>query len=76
MIGNLKSGLIPEFIGRLPIVVTLDSLEEDALVRILTEPKNALTKQYQKLMDFDGVKLQFDDDALCLGQQRRQQGGL
>ena len=62
----LKSGLIPEFIGRLPIVVTLDSLEEDALVRILTEPKNALTKQYQKLMDFDGVKLQFDDDALHL----------
>ena len=62
----LKSGLIPEFIGRLPIVVTLDSLEEDALVRILTEPKNALTKQYQKLMDYDGVKLQFDDDALHL----------
>lgn len=62
----LKSGLIPEFIGRLPIVVTLDSLEEDALVRILTEPKNALTKQYQKLMDFDGVKLQFDDEALHL----------
>ena len=62
----LKSGLIPEFIGRLPIVVTLDSLEEDALVRILTEPKNALTKQYQKLMDFDGVKLQFDEDALHL----------
>ena len=62
----LKSGLIPEFIGRLPIVVTLDALEEDALVRILTEPKNALTKQYQKLMEFDGVKLQFDDEALHL----------
>ena len=60
----LKNGLIPEFIGRLPVVVTLDSLEEDALVRILTEPKNALTKQYEKLMALDGVKLQFDEDAL------------
>ncbi len=62
----LKDGLIPEFIGRLPVVVTLDALEEDALVRILTEPKNALVKQYQKLLAMDGVKLVFDDDALHL----------
>ncbi|MDI3477469.1 MAG: ATP-dependent Clp protease ATP-binding subunit ClpX [Thermoanaerobacterium sp.] len=60
----LKFGLIPEFIGRLPIVVTLDSLDKDALVRILTEPKNALTKQYEKLFDLDGVKLEFDKKAL------------
>ena len=62
----LKNGLIPEFIGRLPVVVTLEALEEDALVRILTEPKNALVKQYQKLLDLDGVKLVFDEDALHL----------
>ncbi len=62
----LKNGLIPEFIGRLPIVVTLDSLDEDALVSILTKPKNALVKQYQKLMEMDGVSLTFDDDALRL----------
>ena len=60
----LKDGLIPEFIGRLPVVVTLSALEEDALVRILTEPKNALVKQYQKLFALDGVKLIFDEDAL------------
>ncbi|MBQ1867871.1 MULTISPECIES: ATP-dependent Clp protease ATP-binding subunit ClpX [Selenomonas] len=60
----LKHGLIPEFIGRLPVVVTLESLDEDALVSILTKPKNALVKQYQKLLDMDGVKLEFDDDAL------------
>lgn len=60
----LKHGLIPEFIGRLPVVVTLESLDEDALVSILTQPKNALVKQYQKLLDMDGVKLDFDDDAL------------
>lgn len=60
----LKHGLIPEFIGRLPVVVTLESLDEDALVSILTEPKNALVKQYQKLLEMDGVKLTFDDDAL------------
>lgn len=62
----LKDGLIPEFIGRLPIVVTLDALDETALVRILTEPKNALVKQYQKLLSLDGVKLVFDEDALHL----------
>lgn len=62
----LKNGLIPEFIGRLPVVVTLDALDEDALVNILTKPKNALVKQYQKLLEFDGVKLTFDEGALRL----------
>ena len=62
----LKNGLIPEFIGRLPIVVTLDALGEETLVRILTEPKNALVKQYQKLLEMDGVKLDFDEAALHL----------
>ena len=60
----LKFGLIPEFIGRLPIIVTLDSLDEEALVRILTEPRNALVKQYKKLVELDGVDLDFDDAAL------------
>ena len=60
----LHYGLIPEFIGRLPVIATLDELEEGALVRILTEPKNALTKQYQKLLSFDKVKLKFTDGAL------------
>ena len=60
----LKFGLIPEFVGRLPIIVTLDSLDEDALVRILTEPRNALVKQYKKLVELDGVELDFDDAAL------------
>ena len=62
----LKDGLIPEFVGRLPIIVTLDALDEDALVNILTKPKNALVKQYQKLMEMDGAKLIFEDDALRL----------
>jgi len=60
----LKFGLIPEFVGRVPIIVTLDALDEAALVRILTEPKNALVRQYQKLFDMDGVSLEFTDDAL------------
>lgn len=60
----LKYGLIPEFIGRVPIIVTLDSLDEDALVRILKEPKNSLVKQYQKMLELDDVKLTFEDDAL------------
>ncbi|SHH26173.1 ATP-dependent Clp protease ATP-binding subunit ClpX [Tepidibacter thalassicus] len=60
----LKFGLIPEFIGRVPVVVTLDLLDEDALVRILKEPKNALTKQYKKLFDMDNVELEFREDAL------------
>ena len=60
----MKTGLIPEFIGRLPVVVTLDPLDEAALVRILSEPKNSLVKQYQALLDMDGVKLTFDNDSL------------
>ena len=60
----LKFGLIPEFVGRLPILVTLDNLDEEALVRILTEPRNALVKQYKRLMEMDGVELEFDDAAL------------
>lgn len=60
----LKFGLIPEFVGRLPIIVTLDNLDEDALVRILTEPRNALCRQYSKLMEMDGVDLEFEPDAL------------
>ncbi len=60
----VKYGLIPEFIGRVPVTVTLDSLDEHDLVRILTEPKNALTKQYQKLFELDDVKLEFTQDAL------------
>jgi len=59
-----KYGLIPEFVGRLPIVVTLDGLDEDALVRILTEPKNALCKQYEALLDMDGIRLTFEEDAI------------
>ncbi|EKU71819.1 ATP-dependent Clp protease ATP-binding subunit ClpX [Selenomonas sp. F0473] len=62
----MKNGLIPEFIGRLPVVVTLSSLDEAAMVRILTEPKNALVKQFQKLLELDGVRLTFEDDALHL----------
>ncbi len=60
----MKFGLIPEFVGRLPVTVSLDPLDHEALVRILKEPKNALTKQYQKLMELDGIELSFEDDAL------------
>ncbi|MBQ0043277.1 MAG: ATP-dependent Clp protease ATP-binding subunit ClpX [Lachnospiraceae bacterium] len=60
----MKFGLIPEFIGRVPITVSLDGLDKDALVRIMKEPKNALIKQYQKLLGFDKVELSFDDDAV------------
>ena len=60
----LKYGLIPEFIGRLPVVVTLDELDQEALVRILTEPKNAIIKQYQKLFQIDGVKLEVEKEAV------------
>ncbi|OPY56959.1 MAG: ATP-dependent Clp protease ATP-binding subunit ClpX [Pelotomaculum sp. PtaU1.Bin035] len=60
----LKYGLIPEFVGRLPVIVTLDALDEEALIRILTEPRNALVKQYEKLFDLDGVALEFTPDAL------------
>src|SRR6059036_1495127 len=61
----LKYGLIPEFIGRLPVVATLEELDEKALVRILTEPRNALTKQYEKLLAFEKVRLKFTDDAVA-----------
>lgn len=60
----LKFGLIPEFVGRLPVLATLEPLDEETLVRILTEPKNALVKQYQKLLSLDGVELEFTDEAL------------
>ena len=60
----LKFGLIPEFIGRLPVIVTLDELSEDALVRIITEPKNALLKQYKKLFRFDNVELEIEPEAV------------
>ncbi|HWT75275.1 MAG TPA: ATP-dependent Clp protease ATP-binding subunit ClpX [Mobilitalea sp.] len=60
----IKFGLIPEFVGRVPVTVALDMLDEEALVRILTEPKNAITKQYKKLFELDGVELEFDEDAL------------
>ncbi|QUL99171.1 MAG: ATP-dependent Clp protease ATP-binding subunit ClpX [Candidatus Fermentithermobacillus carboniphilus] len=60
----LKFGMIPEFVGRVPIIVTLDALSEDDLVRILVEPKNALIKQYQKMFAMDGVTLEFEEDAI------------
>lgn len=60
----LKFGLIPEFVGRLPVIVTLDELSEDALVRIIKEPKNALLKQYKKLLALDGVELEMDEEAI------------
>lgn len=60
----LKFGLIPEFVGRLPVIVTLDALDEEALIRILLEPKNALIKQYQKFLELDNVQLEFKEDAL------------
>ena len=60
----VKFGLIPEFIGRVPVTVALDILDEDALVRILAEPKNALTKQYQRIFELDGVELEFEEEAL------------
>lgn len=60
----LKFGMIPEFVGRVPIIVTLDALDKEALIKILTEPKNALVKQYQKLFAMDGVELEFEKEAL------------
>ncbi|EAQ25408.1 ATP-dependent Clp protease ATP-binding subunit ClpX [Roseovarius sp. 217] len=60
----LKFGLIPEFVGRLPVIATLEDLDEDALVTILTQPKNALVKQYQRLFELEGAQLSFTDDAL------------
>ena len=60
----MKFGLIPEFVGRLPVLATLEDLDEDALVTILTEPKNALVKQYQRLFELEDTQLTFTDDAL------------
>jgi len=60
----LKFGLIPEFVGRLPVIATLEDLDEDALIKILTEPKNALVKQYGRLFEMEGVRLSFDEEAL------------
>lgn len=66
----LKYGLIPEFVGRLPIIVTIDALDEEALIRILAEPKNALVKQYEKLFELDGVALEFQPEAMkCIAQE-------
>jgi ATP-dependent Clp protease ATP-binding subunit ClpX len=69
----IKYGLIPEFVGRLPVVATLDELDEGALISILTEPKNALTKQYRRLFDMEGAELEFRDDALKAVAQRAMQ---
>jgi ATP-dependent Clp protease ATP-binding subunit ClpX len=60
----IKYGLIPEFVGRLPVIGTLHELDRDALVQILTQPRNAITKQYQRLFEYENVKLRFTDDAL------------
>ena len=60
----VKYGIIPEFVGRVPIGVSLQGLDEDALVRVLTEPKNAIIKQYEKLFEMDGVELKFEEDAI------------
>lgn len=60
----IKYGLIPEFVGRVPICVSLEGLDEDALVKVLLEPKNAITKQYRKLFEIDGVELEFEEDAI------------
>ena len=66
----LRFGLIPEFIGRLPVLITLGALDEQALINILTEPKNALVRQYSKLLSFDNVELEFEEDALrCIAEQ-------
>ncbi len=69
----IKYGLIPEFVGRLPVVATLEELDEAALVEILVEPKNALTKQYQKLFEMEGVELEFREDALRAVAQKAMQ---
>ena len=69
----IKYGLIPEFVGRLPVVGTLEDLDKAALVAILTQPRNALAKQYQKLFEYEGVKLRFQDDALDAIAEQAQQ---
>ena len=60
----IKYGLIPEFIGRMPIIATLDDLDEKSLVKILTQPKNSLIKQYKRLFEFENVELEFNDEAI------------
>jgi ATP-dependent Clp protease ATP-binding subunit ClpX len=60
----LKYGMIPEFVGRLPVFTSVTALDREALIRVLTEPRNALVRQYQRLFELDGVELEFDDDAL------------
>ena len=69
----VRYGLIPEFVGRLPVVATLEELNEDALVKVLTEPKNALTKQYQRLFEMEGTELEFSDDSLSAIAQKSMQ---
>ena len=69
----IKYGLIPEFVGRLPVVATLEELDERALISILTEPKNALTKQYKRLFDMEGAELEFRDEALSAVAQKAMQ---
>ena len=71
----LKFGLIPEFVGRLPVITSVDNLDEDALVDILTKPKNALVRQYMKFFEYDGVELEFTDDAMAaIAEQAIQRG--
>ncbi len=71
-----KFGMIPEFLGRLPILFTLEPLSEDTLVRILQEPKNAILKQYEKLLAMDEVKLAFDEDGCARSHKaKREEGG-
>ena len=72
----LKFGIIPELVGRLPVITTLQSLDRDQMIQILTEPKNALVKQYQKLMDYDQVELDFSQDALAAVADRAVERGI
>ena len=72
----LKFGIIPELVGRLPVITTLESLDRDMMVQILTEPKNALVKQYQKLMEYDQVELDFDAEALKAAADRAVERGI
>jgi ATP-dependent Clp protease ATP-binding subunit ClpX len=69
----VRYGLIPEFVGRLPVIATLEELSEEALIKVLTEPKNALTKQYQKLFEMEGTELEFSDDSLLAIAQKSMQ---
>ena len=71
----LKYGLIPEFIGRIPVIATLQNLDEEALINILTEPKNALVKQYKKMFEIEGVALEFEKDALKAIAEKALQNG-